>query len=416
MLFIIFRHSFGMKPGGKNKKTAGKRLRALPNPKKAQAAGKIWKGKLNPLKSAQSASEGGHAFSIPQGVFYNPEMELCRDMFSLFTGTLAGKTRVADLMCASGVRGLRYKLENKNVASLSLSDLSEKAVACAKENAKKNKVRCAVEYADARELLHNNKGEFDFLEIDPFGTPVPFIYDAARFFEETDGGVLSVTATDMAVLCGANHAACLKNYGAAPLDNEFCHENAVRILLGKIALACAPFNLGITPLVSFSHRHYVKVALRLEQGAQHAVASVKKMGYVSYCPGCCWREASRLPRKNACPSCSHQLEIGGPMYLGKLWDAPTLAKMLELNAKRGYRNSEKLEKLLRTILAESRIESHGYYDLHVLAKKHNSRIMGMDAALGAMREGGFAAERTHFCPTAIRTGAPHEEVVKRLCK
>ncbi len=383
-----------------------------PAAKKAGAAAK----KANPNKAARLVSEGFPVakFAMAEGVFYNPEMELCRDMFSLLVGSLGGKIALADAMCASGVRGLRYKIENKNVDALFLTDLSRRAVACARKNAKLNAARCAVSLKDAREFFWEERGNVDFAELDPFGSPMPFLYDAIRGFEGKKTGVLSVTATDMAVLCGANHPACLKNYGSAPLDNEFCHENAMRILLGKITLIAAQFNFGTEPLISFSHRHYVKAAVRLVQGADAAVASVKKMGYVLYCPACCWREATRLPRKNACPHCNHQIEIGGPMHIGALWGRETLDAMLKLNAKRDYPKKIQLEKILRTLCAESGIESHGYYDLHVLAKKRGTKIMGMDEALAAIREGGFAADRTHFCPTAIRTAAPHEEVLKRL--
>ncbi|MFA6489996.1 MAG: tRNA (guanine(10)-N(2))-dimethyltransferase [Candidatus Micrarchaeia archaeon] len=407
-----------MVTGEKNKKAGKKPQKKQAAPASAKRALLPAAAKPDALKSAQLATEGSpqSKFAMPTGVFYNPEMELCRDMFSLFTGTLPEKIGVADLMCASGIRGLRYKIENRNVSSLSMSDLSEKAIACAKKNAKMNRVKCNVEYIDACEFPRKHKGEYDLLELDPFGTPVPFLHDAIKSFEDRKEGFLSITATDMAVLCGANHAACLKNYGAAPLDNEFCHENAVRILLGKIVLASAQFNLGIDPLFSFSHRHYVKVALRLEKGAEKAVACVKKMGYVSYCPGCCWRESSRLPRHQACPLCAHQLAIGGPMYLGHLWDGKTLEGMQKQNAKRDYQKKAQLEKMLLTIQAESRVGTLGYYDLHVLAKKKGTRIAGMDDALAAMRNAGFLAERTHFSPTSIRTNAPHDEVVRRLAK
>ncbi len=94
----------------------------------------------------------------------------------------------------------------------------------------------------------------------------------------------------------------------------------------------------------------------------------------------------------------------------------TLKRMLELNAQRGYRKAAQIEKLLRTQLSESRIRAYGYYDLHVLAKKLRIGIKGMDEALEDFREGGFAASRTHFCPTAIRTDAPHKEVIELVSR
>jgi len=61
---------------------------------------------------------------------------------------------------------------------------------------------------------------------------------------------------------------------------------------------------------------------------------------------------------------------------------------------------------------ESSISSCGYYDLHILAKKMKLPILGMDEALGRLRKAGFAASRTHFSPTAVRTDAPHKDLLR----
>ncbi len=363
---------------------------------------------------AKRISEGSLSLFVPEGVFYNPQMELCRDICSLAVGAIGGKISVADAMCASGVRGLRYKKENKNVAKLALCDLSSKAVSCARRNAKANKVNCSLSRQDARRFLQEE--EFDFVELDPFGSPSPFIFDSCRCMRAGEKSYLSVTATDMAVLCGAHHSACLKNYGSAPLDNEFCHENAARILAAKVALTAAPFNLASEPILTFSHLHYVKMIFELEPGADRAVKAVKTVGFVSYCPKCCYRESARLPRRNSCPHCGHSLEYAGPLWIGGLWDEKLLARMQTLNAKRDYSKRGEIGKILSTMDAESKIRAYGYYDLHHLAKKMKGRIMGIEEALGSLRKKGFAAGRTHFCPTAVRTDAPHGEIISALCR
>ncbi|MFA4983309.1 MAG: tRNA (guanine(10)-N(2))-dimethyltransferase [Candidatus Micrarchaeia archaeon] len=359
---------------------------------------------------ALEVREGKVRLSVPEGVFYNPEMELCRDVSSLCLGALGGKLSVLDGMCASGIRGIRYKKENRNASSLTLSDLSRKAVLCARKNAAKNKMECKVFSGNVCRLLQDE--QFDFVELDPFGTPVPYAYDACRCLASKKEGYLSMTATDMAVLCGAHHAACLKNYGAAPLDNEFCHENAVRILAAKAILTAAPFNLAAEPIFTFSHRHYVKMVFSMKQGAERAVGMVKKIGFASYCHGCCFREARRIPREGKCPHCGHVLEAAGPLYTGALWDGAILEKMLALNVKRKYGKAKEIEKTLCTMLSESRIPAYGYYDLHTLAEKRGKRILSTDDALARLRKAGFSAERTHFCPTAIRTSAPHGKVLE----
>jgi len=361
---------------------------------------------------AKEVKEGSARITLAKGVFFNPEMELCRSIFSLSVGAIGGKLGVADAMCASGARGIRYKLENKNVGKLALVDANRGAIACAKKNAAKNKVRCRTACGDASEFLRENA--FDFVELDPFGSPQPFLHDTARCLAANRGGYLSATATDVAVLCGAHHAACLKNYAAAPLNNEFCHENACRILIASVVRTFAPFNLAAAPIFTLSHRHYVKVLFKVEEGAEKAVEAMKKIGFVSYCPSCQWRGGKRRPLQKNCLHCSAQLQVGGPLYIGALWDSALLEKMLALNAERKYAKAKEIEKLLSTMQNESKIGSIGYYDLHVVAKKRESKILSMDDAIAKIQKAGFSAARTHFCPTAIRTDAPHEKALELL--
>jgi len=361
---------------------------------------------------AKEVKEGSARISLAAGVFFNPEMELCRSMFSLAVGAIGEKLDVVDAMCASGARGIRYKVENRNVGKLALVDANRSAVACARKNAAKNKMKCRCVCDDANQFLRENA--FGFVELDPFGSPQPFLNDAARCLAANKGGYLSATATDVAVLCGAHHAACLKNYAAAPLNNEFCHENACRILAASVARTFAPFNLAATPIFTLSHRHYVKVLFRVEEGAEKAVEAMKKIGFASYCPSCQWRDGKRLPLHKECPHCKAQLQIGGPLYIGNLWDSALLERMLLLNAERKYSKAKEIEKLLSTMRDEGKISSIGYYDLHVVAKKRGCRILPIDDSVARLRNDGFSASRTHFCPTAVRTDAPHEKVLEAL--
>lgn len=47
-------------------------------------------------------------------------------------------------------------------------------------------------------------------------------------------GILMVTCTDMATLCGNTPEACLNKYGSTPLKHRSCHEAALRILIRAI--------------------------------------------------------------------------------------------------------------------------------------------------------------------------------------
>lgn len=362
-------------------------------------------------------AEGRARISFPEGVFFNPQMGLCRDFSSLAAGALGGKRRtmrVADATAASGVRGIRYWLENRNVGEVSFVDLRKDAIAACRRNARGNGLKGARFFAGPFDRFAIESRDFDLIEIDPFGTPVPFLYDAVRAAK--GGAALSVTATDMAVLCGAHPKACLKNYQAKPLNSEYCHEAAIRILLGKIARTVSEFNFGIKPVASLSHLHYVKVFVLLEEGAEKAVESLKTLGFVAHCNKCLnreWRKgiANSLPAK--CPECGASYEYGGPMWLGELHDGGFLREMGKLNGKRDYAGREKIAKFLSLMGGEIEMPPF-YYDLHALCKKAGCRAAKPETAIGKLRKAGFRAVPTHFRFNSVKTDAPFGKVARAI--
>ena len=66
---------------------------------------------------------------------------------------------------------------------------------------------------------------FDIVDIDPYGGANIFLDAAVQSVK--DGGLLCVTCTDMAVLCGNHPEACFAKYGAMPLHSKFCHEMVI---------------------------------------------------------------------------------------------------------------------------------------------------------------------------------------------
>ena len=77
---------------------------------------------------------------------------------------------------------------------------------------------------------------YDAVDLDPYGSPTQLLDGAVQAVAE--GGLLLVTATDMAVLCGNNGEACWGKYGSYPLHRSYCHEMALRILLAAIEVCC----------------------------------------------------------------------------------------------------------------------------------------------------------------------------------
>ncbi|XP_011810329.1 PREDICTED: tRNA (guanine(26)-N(2))-dimethyltransferase [Colobus angolensis palliatus] len=73
------------------------------------------------------------------------------------------------------------------------------------------------------QLRHQRVSErFDVIDLDPYGSPTPFLDAAVQAVSE--GGLLCVTCTDMAVLAGNSGETCYSKYGAMALKSRACHE------------------------------------------------------------------------------------------------------------------------------------------------------------------------------------------------
>ena len=354
--------------------------------------------------------EEGVNFYIAEDVFYNPHMGLSRTLSSLFIGVLDEKLNIIDGMAASGIRGVRYKKENRNVENVAFVDVYEKATECIRKGTRVNKIKAKIFKDDINRFLFNSTDECNFVELDPFGTPTPYIYFAVRALRNLKYGYVSVTATDTAVLCGAHKKACLKNYHSKPMRNHFCHETGLRILINYIARISHEFNFGINPLLSFYYRHQMKTIIKLEKGAKKADENLKSIGWINFCEKCLNTTSGEL--ENFCSLCKNKNRNAGDLWLGKINDKEIINKMLALNKKRKYKNQEETEKFLNLLYEEVKVP--WFYDTHEVAKKYRIQSPKIEKLIKMLKKKGFQASRTHFCPTGFKTDANIKKIIPCL--
>ncbi len=335
-------------------------------------------------------------------VFYNTAMQLCRSLSSLAVGAIGSDLDIVDAFCASGIRGIRYAKENPNVKSITFVDIEPAAITLAKKNAKANDVNATAVKGNISKVAFDLVA--DFLEIDPFGTPSPYLVDAFRFFNPKKVAYLSVTATDVAVLCGGKVSPCMKNYHSKPLNNEFTHEIGLRIMLKRIAEVASEFNMGITPLVSFSNKHYLKSVIKVTRGADLAFASLKKLGHISYDKKTGDRSFGQFPVPDQ--------DYAGPLWLGELHDKSFIKKMRTLNSKRNYSDHEEIEQMLSLMESEVGMPPY-YYNIHHICKlKHLAQLPDMKTIIERLRKKGYKAYRTHFSKVSIKSDAPYKAILE----
>ncbi|MGL4669960.1 MAG: tRNA (guanine(10)-N(2))-dimethyltransferase [Methanobacteriaceae archaeon] len=267
-------------------------------------------------------------------VFYNPVMELNRDLSILaiqtFQEELARDIHICDVFGGSGIRGIRYKNEINGVEEVAVNDISSLAIEFTKKNAITNNVEITTFQNDANITLRENRGKFDVIDIDPFGTPSYFT-DSAAYSLKKDS-LLCITATDTSALCGTYKEPCIRKYNAKPLKTEYCHENGIRILGGFVALTLAKYKKYMEVLFSHSSEHYMRLYLRIKKGSAATDNSLNNIGYIGHCKKCLYRETSygiANPVANSCPICSDNLISIGPLWLGLIQNKNFITAMLD---------------------------------------------------------------------------------------
>jgi tRNA (guanine26-N2/guanine27-N2)-dimethyltransferase len=346
-------------------------------------------------------------------VFYNPVMELNRDLSVLALQTYqrrsGGDITVCEPLTSSGVRGVRFAAEVHGAAKVVVNDISARAVNVAKYNVALNSLadRVDVSHKDANCLLscHGKlRQRFAVVDLDPFGSPAPYLDSAIRALRNK--GLLALTATDLACLCGVHPRACIRKYGGRPLRTEYCHELAVRLMAGCAAASAAKHDIGIRVNFCHSTAHYVRVYVEIDYGAKKADESLRHMGYVLHCFTCLHRETSTtlFSRSVECPECGSRMDYAGPLWLGSIFDKQFCEAMADENTHRTFRNNARIAKLLSLTVGETE-QPPMYYVLDKLSAKLTLPAPPVVGVLAALKQKGYAAVPTHFNSRGIRTNA-----------
>ncbi|EMA36316.1 tRNA (guanine(26)-N(2))-dimethyltransferase [Halobiforma nitratireducens] len=361
-------------------------------------------------------TEGGIELEVPgeqtegveESVFYNPRQELNRDLTIATLRAYRDREERAeyylDAMAASGIRGARAAADEWNVTCC---DVDEEAVELARENVAHNDLgeQVSVEHRNVNALMHEEV--FDVIDLDPYGTPMPFA-DAA-FANCRD--LVCVTATDTAPLCGAHFNSGVRSYSAVPRNTDYHPEMGVRILLSALARSAARFDVGVTPLLTHATSHYVRTYLELEHKATAADATVDELGHIYHCEDCTYRETDPgliADPLEACPHCGGtRILTAGPVWLGSVRD-PEFVAAVRAAVPDSFGTAEKARELCETLEAE--LDEPTHYDQHKLCRNWGVPANAMDEFLADLRDAGYEASRAHYGGTTFKTDASVDEI------
>jgi tRNA (guanine26-N2/guanine27-N2)-dimethyltransferase len=328
--------------------------------------------------------------------FYNPSMEQNRDLSIIVNQWLINnckkKLHLLDGLAASGIRGMRLANELFGNFDVTINDYNKEAFLLIKKNILHNKIKnvCACN-KNLNSLLSENK--YDYIDIDPFGSPVYFIDSAVRSIN--NNGVIACTATDSATLCGVYPNVCQRRYGARPFHSIIMHEIGLRILLGFICREAAKYDKGIKPILSYSTDHFFRVYLKIIKGKRFANESIERCALIN-------------PQKIIFSLCNHKEPIG-PLWMHKLHNKSIIKELRTILFTKELKTKNKIWKML-SLFEEEADAPPFFYSTDDIASYLKISPPKIELIFKKLRKKGFIVNKTHFGPTSFKTNASKNEV------
>ncbi|MCS7123653.1 MAG: hypothetical protein RMJ17_03740 [Candidatus Aenigmarchaeota archaeon] len=343
--------------------------------------------------------------------FYNPLSEISRDFTVIFVDNLEKNDLIIlDALSAIGARGIRIILECSNVKEVWFNDYSKEAIEILKENLKINKIedKSKVFCKDACVLLSETKRFFDYIDIDPFGSPIYFLDGVARAIKRT--GYVGVTATDMQALIGINKNACLRKYGIFSFKTDMLHDVGLRNLIASLSLNFSKYMFSFKPMLSFYKNHFYRVFGYLKKSRKTTNENLSKnIGFILYCKNCLNRRFS-YEIKEICENCNKDFNIIFPTWIGETNDKELIEKILIHLKKFNYmRNLKEIEKTISVLRNEINAPC---YNLHKIASVYKTGLKKTTEVINSLKE----ASLVHFSTTSIKTKKNIKEILETFKK
>nr|CAD7444722.1 unnamed protein product [Timema bartmani] len=336
---------------------------------------------------------------------------------------------ILEALSASGLRSIRYAKEVPGLNSIVANDISEAAVTSIRANIAHNDVNHLVtaSHSDAVLVMYQHRryqDRFHAVDLDPYGCPSHFLDAAVQCV--SDGGVLLVTCTDMAVLCGNTPETCYSKYGSISLKNKACHEMALRILLQCIESHANRYSRYIVPLLSVSADFYIRVFVKIYTSAAICKESISKLSYVYQCVGCetmtlqplglCNKIGSKPsqtkfvlphgpPVDALCQHCGHKHRIGGPIWSGPLHDTDFVVRLSTHIHTSTFGTLRRMEGVL-AVISEELNDVPLYYTMDRLCSIVRCQTMSILSVRSAVLNAGYRVSYSHANRMSIKTDAP----------
>jgi tRNA (guanine26-N2/guanine27-N2)-dimethyltransferase len=340
--------------------------------------------------------------------FFNPAARVNRDV-SVAIAKATNPATFLDALAGVGARGVRVAKEASKDVEVTLVEFNRTSMGIARKNARRNGVssRCEMVHEESNAFLHSRFGRlerFDAVDVDPFGTPAPYVQGALSAAAE--GGVVSLTATDTATLCGVYPSVAFRRYGARVVKSEFAHEAAIRVLLGFCATMGGVIDTGVQPVAAHSTLHYVRLYFRITRGAARSDRSLGELGYVVSC-GSCHENSVTEDYVPSCPSCGGKGRPIGPQWIGRLVDEKVVAGARRHCSGSGWKGAAEA---LAALEGSNAFPPFGYSMAEITSREKISSVR-FQRVVDSLTTSGRRAMRQPFGSSGLKTDAPYGEVL-----
>lgn len=315
--------------------------------------------------------------------FYNSEQRLNRDITLALMSVLKPK-RYLDGFGGTGIRSIRASLELGIDAVV--SEINKKSCDVIEQNIRSNKTD--VELVSGRFEGVVSSQFFDFIDIDPYGSIVPYTDVALNYVK--NGGYIGFTATDLTSLTGSIPKKTYRRYGGKILNDRHRHESGLRMLIGFIARRGAALDRNIVPVISFWNSHYYRIIVRVKSGASISDEMLENV--------------STYNKKRSLMDFYEDVEEG-PLWLGDLSSVDPQTQITE-----PYVEDKALE-VIRTAADENTMIM--FYDLSDIASHLHKNIPSLDKINEYLeKEFGVKGKRTRFSTTGVKYKGPNEYILR----
>jgi len=359
---------------------------------------------------------------------------------------LSGGFKILDALSASGLRALRFAKEVEGVTEILANDFSPDAVAIIKRNIEVNGVQNLVtaSFGDATQVMAEHRTlskRFHAVDLDPYGSASPFLDTAVQ--SVADRGILMITCTDMATLCGNTPEASLAKYGSTSFRHKSCHESAIRIILRAVQQRAATYDRYIEPLVCVGVDFYTRCFVRMHTGAAKAKDGATRLANVLYCCGCHglgfqpivnkvvngnsvkfvvprYSSKGLADAEGLCVHCKGAVQMAGPLYTGNYFNREFVTALLkdltETPVEKRLGTHPRIVGIL-TMMLEELDDVPLFYEMDHQIQVCKVSSPKAELIRSAFLNAGYRISGSHCNPKALKTDAPVEfmwDVVRAL--